>query len=68
MVNDEIMTKPEAAKFLKVSERSLDYWIWSGQVPFSRVGKRGIRFKKSRLLTWLDEQEGKPFYRGSRIE
>ena len=64
MENDEIMTIPQAADFLKASKRSVDYWVASGQIPFSRIGKRGVRFKKSRLLEWLDEQEGKPFYRG----
>ena len=66
MVNDEILTKPQAADFLQVSERSIDYWVVSGQIPYSRIGRRGVRFKKSRLLKWLDEQEGKPFHRGGK--
>jgi excisionase family DNA binding protein len=54
---DEILTRKEAAEMLKLPDRTLDYLVSSGQIPFSRVGKRSVRFRQSRLLRWLDERE-----------
>lgn len=56
--NDDVMTRRQAAEMLKVPERTLDYLVSSRQVPFSRVGKRSVRFIRSRLLEWLREREG----------
>jgi excisionase family DNA binding protein len=60
MTEDRVLTKEEAASFLKVSERTLDYLIQSGSdIPFSRLSERGpIRFRESRLLGWMGEREG----------
>ena len=58
---DNILTKEEAAEKLKVSTRTLDYLIGSNQIPFSRVGKRAVRFLESRLESWLLEREGIDF-------
>lgn len=57
-VNDEILTRAEAADFLKLPQRTLDYLIATNQVPYSRCGKRVIRFRRDRLLKWLEEREG----------
>jgi excisionase family DNA binding protein len=56
--NDEILTRKEAAEMLKLPKRTLDYLVATGQVPFSRIGKRGVRFTRSRLMQWLGEREG----------
>jgi excisionase family DNA binding protein len=66
MENDQILTKSQVADFLQVSKRSIDYWVVTGLIPYSRIGKRGVRFKKSRLLKWLDEVEGRPFHREAK--
>ena len=55
---DEILKRKEAAAMLKVPQRTLDYLVATGQIPFSRVGKRSVRFTRSRLLEWLREREG----------
>jgi excisionase family DNA binding protein len=57
---DQILTKDEAAKFLKMSAKTIDYFITSGQIPFSRIGKRSVRFSTARLLRWMEEREGIP--------
>jgi len=57
-VQDEILNRKEAAEMLKVPQRTLDYLVATGQVPFSRVGRRSVRFTRSRLMDWLREREG----------
>lgn len=56
--NSEILTSNEAAEMLKLPRRTLDYLVCTGQIPYSRVGKRSVRFTKTRLLEWLREREG----------
>jgi excisionase family DNA binding protein len=55
---DEIMNKLEVAEVFKLNPRTLQYLISTKQIPFSRVGKRIIRFSRQRLLEWLREREG----------
>ncbi len=58
ITNDEILTRTEAAGMLKMPRRTLDYLVATGQIPFSRIGKRGVRFTRGRLLEWRQEREG----------
>lgn len=54
---DEILTTRQAAEFLQFSEKTIRYFVATGQIPFSRVGKRYVRFRRSRLEKWLQERE-----------
>lgn len=58
MMSDEILKRKEAAAMLKVPQRTLDYLVSTQQIPFSRVGKRSVRFSRNRLMEWLREREG----------
>jgi excisionase family DNA binding protein len=58
ITDDEILTRSEAAGMLKMPRRTLDYLVATGQIPFSRIGKRSVRFTRARLLEWLSEREG----------
>ena len=55
--NDEILTRKEAAQLLKLPLRTLDYLVATNQIPYSRVGRRGVRFRRSRLMQHLGERE-----------
>jgi excisionase family DNA binding protein len=55
---DEILTRAEAAELLKLPKRTLDYLVSTNQIAFSRIGKRSVRFTRSRLMEWLAEREG----------
>ena len=57
---DEVLNKNEAAEFLKMSPKTIDYLIVSDQIPYSRLGKRSVRFGRTRLMEWLGEREGIP--------
>jgi excisionase family DNA binding protein len=56
--DSEVLTRTEAAGMLKMPRRTLDYLVATGQIPFSRIGKRSVRFTRARLLEWLAEREG----------
>jgi excisionase family DNA binding protein len=56
-IPDEILTKPEAAELLKVSESTVSWLVRSNQLPFSRIGKRLVRFSRNRLLEYMAERE-----------
>jgi len=55
---DEVLTKQEAAEFLKIPVRTIDYLVSTDQIPFSRLGKRAVRFYRARLIEWIREREG----------
>ena len=58
---DAILTRKEAAEMLKLPRRILDYLVGTSQIPFSRLGKRNVRFSRSRLMEWLRERENVEF-------
>ena len=49
-----ILTMPEAAEFLRVSERTLWARVQAGEVPHFRVGKQ-YRFSRERLEQMSDD-------------
>ncbi len=55
---EEIFKRKEAAEFLKVPVRTIDYLVRTGQIPYSRIGKRLVRFNRDRLIAWVAEREG----------
>jgi excisionase family DNA binding protein len=54
----EILTRREVSELFKMPIRTIDYLVASGQIPFSRLGKRSVRFSKERLEKWFYEREG----------
>ena len=61
MSSDEILTRKEIAKHLKIPVRTIDYLVNTGQIPFSRIGQRMVRFQRSRIDEYLKQREGVPF-------
>jgi excisionase family DNA binding protein len=57
-MQDEVLTKMEAAEFLKVPLQTVDWLVKSNQIPYSRIGKRIVRFSRNRLVEYLAEREG----------
>jgi len=52
---DEILEKPETARRLKISTRTLDQWMRDGRVPFLKIGKT-VRFRWTDVVTHLDQK------------
>jgi excisionase family DNA binding protein len=56
--NDEILTSREARELLKIGRTTLWELTRKNIIPAYRVGrgsKSGIRYKRSELLAWLDQ-------------
>ena len=54
----EYLKRKEVAEMFKIPVRTIDYLVQTGQIPFSRIGKRSVRFNKARLEEWFAEREG----------
>lgn len=54
-MNEEFLTKSELAKFLKVSERTIDRMREKG-LPSFKLGSN-VRFEKESVLKWLNENK-----------
>jgi len=62
-INTNILTRTEAADFLRLPLRTLDYLVTTKQIPFSRIGKRNVRFSRKRLEEWFREREHIEYHR-----
>jgi len=56
VATDDLMTRSEVARYLRVSDRTVSRLIRKGQLPASRIG-RAVRIRQLDLLNMLD---GKP--------
>jgi predicted DNA-binding transcriptional regulator AlpA len=54
---DQLLTSAEAAELLNTPIATLRWWRHQGTGPKAfRLGARKIMYKRTDLLTWLDEQ------------
>jgi|AP3Bu8745761321_1050154.scaffolds.fasta_scaffold154293_1 excisionase family DNA binding protein len=53
---EELLTVPEAARLLGISDRTLLRWLVEKDIPHAKLG-RLVRFRRSALLAWVAEQE-----------
>jgi Helix-turn-helix domain len=53
--NDEVLTTASAARFVLLSERTLEgYRVKGGGPPFIKATRKSIRYFKSDLVRWLE--------------
>jgi excisionase family DNA binding protein len=60
-LDDVVLNYREAAKFLDVSERTLERYVREARIPYVRFPQRGerrtvVRFLRSQLLQWLRQR------------
>jgi PTS system nitrogen regulatory IIA component len=55
MIDDDILTIDEVAKYLRVSERTVYDWAQKGEIPAGKIGAVW-RFKKSELEKWVNDR------------
>jgi PTS system nitrogen regulatory IIA component len=55
MIDDEILTIEEVAKYLRVSERTVYDWAQKGEIPSGKIGT-AWRFKKSEIEKWVNDR------------
>jgi PTS system nitrogen regulatory IIA component len=53
MLDDDILTIDEVAKYLRVSERTVYDWAQKGDIPSGKIGTVW-RFKKSEIEKWVN--------------
>lgn len=58
--DQDILTVPEAADFLRMTPKALYSLIGQGDVPYVRIGGRRLRLRRSSLVAWLASQERAP--------
>ncbi len=55
VVEDDILTIEEVAKYLRVSERTVYDWAQKGEIPSGKIGTVW-RFKKTEIENWVNER------------
>jgi PTS system nitrogen regulatory IIA component len=55
MIDDDILTLEEVAKYLRVSERTVYDWAQKGDIPAGKIGTVW-RFKKAEIEQWVNER------------
>ena len=53
-MEEEVLTRKEAARFLKVSPIQVYRLTRQGELPVIKRGRRYVRYRKSDLLAFLD--------------
>lgn len=65
---DEFLTVADVAELLKVTEQSVNNWIYRGELPGVRVGSRRVRIRQSDLDEFLKSPpSADPVVRKSRL-
>jgi PTS system nitrogen regulatory IIA component len=54
MIDDDILTLEEVAKYLRVSERTVYDWAQKGEIPSGKIGTVW-RFKKTDIEKWVND-------------
>lgn len=55
---EELLTRPELAKVLKVSVQSIHQWKEQG-MPYVKLGQGTYRYRVSEVLGWFEERQKK---------
>jgi PTS system nitrogen regulatory IIA component len=55
MIEDDILTIEEVAKYLRVSERTVYDWAQKGEIPSGKIGTVW-RFKRSEIEQWVNNR------------
>ena len=55
MIEEEILTIDEVAKYLRVSERTVYDWAQKGEIPAGKIGT-AWRFRKSEIEQWVNNR------------
>lgn len=55
MIDDDILTLEEVARYLRVSERTVYDWAQKGEIPSGKLGTVW-RFKKAEIEQWVNDR------------
>jgi excisionase family DNA binding protein len=57
LFDNQLLTYPQAAKYLGISLAHLGRLKQWGKIPYVSIGKRSIRFKVGSLNSWIFQRE-----------
>jgi excisionase family DNA binding protein len=52
-----VLTKSEAAEFLRIKRRTLDEWMRLKRIPFCKLPSGTVRFRRDQLLQFIGKFE-----------
>jgi PTS system nitrogen regulatory IIA component len=55
MIEEDILTLEEVAKYLRVSDRTVYDWVQRGEIPAGKIGT-AWRFKKTEIEEWVNNR------------
>jgi excisionase family DNA binding protein len=64
-IESPLLTRPQAAEYLNVSQRTLDEQLALGNIPAVRIG-RSVRFRKTSLDYYIDVMESRARKHGKK--
>ena len=59
-MEEELLTKQDVAKLLKVKSRTVNYLNSTRQLPFIKGIGREYKYLKSSIIAWLKQKEIQP--------
>ena len=59
-MEDKLLTYAELATFLSMPVGTVYYLVHRRQIPFVRLGRRLVRFRRSQIEQWLISNTGVP--------
>ena len=55
-----ILTRDQVCEKYQLSRGTLDYWIRGNKIPYSRLGKKVVRFDAEELDQWFKSRKYHP--------
>ncbi|NIO22077.1 MAG: helix-turn-helix domain-containing protein, partial [Candidatus Aenigmarchaeota archaeon] len=56
-MEERYLTRSEVEQLLKVSRKTLSYYLATKQIPFLRISPRKVRFNEKAIEDWLKVKE-----------
>jgi excisionase family DNA binding protein len=53
----DVLTRQEVSELFKLPLSTVDYFVGTNQIPYSRLGKRSVRFSRSELEHWFESRK-----------
>jgi excisionase family DNA binding protein len=49
-----LLTVEQVAELLNVAPKTIRKWVYMRQIPFKKVGKRFVRFRRTEIASWIE--------------
>jgi excisionase family DNA binding protein len=52
---DQLMTVPQLAEMLAVSEKTVRKWVFRREIPFVKLNGKSVRFSRLAIQKWMNQ-------------